>query len=552
MSRPAHETPPGRAGRSGHRFKPPESPHFAGGMSIRGISAAKGAGPTRHVARVAAIETRWLTAGVVFVIAISLYGATLLRGVSSFDSAEMQTVPAVLGIAHPTGYPLWTLLGFLWTQLPIASPALLMNMLSAILFALASAALSLVALRLDVRPVLAAVAALSFSFAGETWSRATQVDVHSLHTLLMAALLLAWVIAEQTGDRRAALAMILITSVGLSHHRLMAIQGLPLLLWFFGRHLKTLRSRSFLVDAILCGLTPLVVYLYIPLRIHEHPPVVNADTSGGSLPIIRGDLFASHEHAFAKESFGHWWRTLPSYGDFAVRWLGWVVIVLALAGAVQLALRRWPVFVGLTLIVLTSTWGLANRTDLDYRWLIMPVFVLCLFAAVALEAAARFVSGSRIARAEVRVHLLVPALAVLIPLVAIAAHFSTFDRSADRRDALNGEKILSAVAPNAVIWSYWDVRTTLQYLTAVEHVRPDVEVLDHRAYANYRSLDDGTVALDIGMDPAFAGRPYYLIAPSDAERAAVAQHFALEPVVPIDLPYGFDYRGKGWLYLVHR
>ena len=146
-------------------------------------------------------------AGVTFVIAAGIYAATLLRGVSSADPAEMQTVPTVLGIAHPTTYPLWTLLGFAWTRLPLASPALLMNALSAALFAASAAGAAALAARLGVRPVLPAGGA-TFALSGLTWSRATQAEVHALHTLLMVSVLLAWVTAERAGSRNVALALV--------------------------------------------------------------------------------------------------------------------------------------------------------------------------------------------------------------------------------------------------------------------------------------------------------------------------------------------------------
>jgi Gpi18-like mannosyltransferase len=506
----------------------------------------------RYVPSITGIDERWAAAGAVVVIAIVVYAATLLRGVSSFDAAEMQTVPTVLGITHPTGYPLWSLLGFLWTKLFfLVSPALMMNLLSALLFALAAATVALISLRLGVRPVLAAVAGLTFAFAGETWARATEAEVHSLHTLLVAFLLLTWVAAEQTGSRRAALALIVLTAIGLAHHRLMAITGLPLILWFFVRHLKILRSKSFVFGALACGLTPLLVYLYIPIRAAQDPSVVNADTSDGSLAIIRGDVFASHETAFERESLARWWHALPSYGHLAVHWVGWVVVLLALAGAAQCALRRRPIFVGLLAIVLTTTWGLANRTDRDYRWLIVPLLVLCLFMAIALQSAMRIL-GRFIPSEHKRWALLGPPLAVLIPVLAVVMHFSTYDRSRDTRDAANGKRILSAVAPNAVIWSYWDVRTTLQYLTIVKHLRPDVTVLDHRSYTKYGYLDDAVVGVDVGKDSSFATRPYYFIPLTEEQRATVARRFALDPVLPIDLPYAFDYRFSGWLYRVRR
>jgi hypothetical protein len=144
------------------------------------------------------------------------------------------------------------------------------------------------------------------------------------------------------------------------------------------------------------------------------------------------------------------------------------------------------------------------------------------------------------------------ALAVLIVVVAVASRFSTYDRSGDTRDAVNGGRVISTVAPGAVVWSYWDVRTTLQYLTVVEHERPDVTVLDHRAYAKYGSIDDAVVAVKVARDPSFAGRPYYFITASEGERATAGQSIGLEPVLPIDLPYSFDDRFKGWLYRVRR
>ena len=123
-------------------------------------------------------------AGSIFAVAISIYGATLLRGVASFDTAEMQTVPAVLGIAHPTGYPLWTLVGFVWTKLMFfATPALAMNVLSATFFASSASVLGLISLRLGVRPALAVAGGLIFAFAGETWARATAAEAVRLPRL---------------------------------------------------------------------------------------------------------------------------------------------------------------------------------------------------------------------------------------------------------------------------------------------------------------------------------------------------------------------------------
>jgi hypothetical protein len=56
-----------------------------------------------------------LTAFVVFLV----YLTTLAPSVLQIDTGELASAQALLGIAHPTGYPLFTMLGYLFTLLPL-------------------------------------------------------------------------------------------------------------------------------------------------------------------------------------------------------------------------------------------------------------------------------------------------------------------------------------------------------------------------------------------------------------------------------------------------
>ena len=53
--------------------------------------------------------------------AFGVYLLTLAPTVTFIDSGELATVAATLGIAHPTGYPLFALLGWLFAHLPISA-----------------------------------------------------------------------------------------------------------------------------------------------------------------------------------------------------------------------------------------------------------------------------------------------------------------------------------------------------------------------------------------------------------------------------------------------
>ncbi|MEJ2495676.1 MAG: DUF2723 domain-containing protein, partial [Ignavibacteriaceae bacterium] len=56
-----------------------------------------------------------ITGFVVFII----YLFTLAPSVVQIDSGELATVQATLGIAHPTGYPLYTIVGYLFSLIPL-------------------------------------------------------------------------------------------------------------------------------------------------------------------------------------------------------------------------------------------------------------------------------------------------------------------------------------------------------------------------------------------------------------------------------------------------
>src|SRR5688572_13629616 len=80
----------------------------------------------------------------VFLVSFIVYLVTMDPGIGYIDSGELATVCARLGIAHPTGYPLFTLIGWLFTQLPIATTVIVrLNVMTALITAGAAGAVVL-------------------------------------------------------------------------------------------------------------------------------------------------------------------------------------------------------------------------------------------------------------------------------------------------------------------------------------------------------------------------------------------------------------------------
>jgi hypothetical protein len=79
---------------------------------------------------------------IVFILLFGVYWRTLLPGTVGGDAGEMQYAGPLLALVHPTGQPLYVLIGKLWSVLiPIGTVAYRMNLLAAFCAAVGCGAL---------------------------------------------------------------------------------------------------------------------------------------------------------------------------------------------------------------------------------------------------------------------------------------------------------------------------------------------------------------------------------------------------------------------------
>ena len=141
-----------------------------------------------------------ITAAIVAGLALVAYALTLMPGVAFGDWGEMQTIPHVLGVAHPTGYPTYILLAWLAELVPIGTVAFRANFLSA-----ASRRRSARHRDLDLHPARCPAdhrrrGALALGAVGTVWAAATIAEVNPLH-LFLVALILDRASSGRTGGR---------------------------------------------------------------------------------------------------------------------------------------------------------------------------------------------------------------------------------------------------------------------------------------------------------------------------------------------------------------
>lgn len=486
---------------------------------------------------------RYAVAGVpVALVALALYVPTLLPDVGSWDTAEFQAIGPVLGIAHPTGYPTYTMLAWLASVVlgPFGNEAFRADLLSALLMAGAAALLAMRVVQATRRPLVGIVGGLAFAVTPLAWKWGLRADPHALHVFFAAVLLVllaAWAEREEHDDRHAArwlVAAAVVFGLSLGNHALTLLlaPGIAAYVFMVAPRIMWQQSRLVLACAAALVLTTVLVYVYLPLRSAMDPPLDYADpqTWESFSYVVFGEQFQG-----ALGPLPPFDRIASAIWDELVRHLG-LLAILALAGFV-LGLVRHP-----RLTVMTALWfGLTWLFALGYpnaaieRYYLVPLLAATLWVALAADAAWDVLRdllgrpGWRIAYAS--------AVAVLVALLLAATALPVPERyeEVDASDDTFGREVIDAVfgalERDAVVISWWSMSTPLWYGRWVEGRRDDVTIIDDRDI-----LDDGFGTLEAAIDHHLGQRPVYVIRlPRDLE--ALQRRYVLEqgPSVGLDL-----------------
>lgn len=185
------------------------------------------------------------------------------------------------GIAHPPGYPVFTLIGHLFAQLPFGSVAWRVHLVSALFGALTCAVLWCIVRSLVPSRAIATAAALAYGFSEAFWSQAIIAEVYTLNTFI--TFLLVWLLlrlgaaegpggttVRELGWYETGL-LGLIYGIGLSNHWPLLVLFSPAYLLLGWPLLGSLWRRA---PALLLGLgLGLLPYLWLYLRSQMEPEI---------------------------------------------------------------------------------------------------------------------------------------------------------------------------------------------------------------------------------------------------------------------------------------
>lgn len=421
----------------------------------------------------------------VALVAFAVYLATLSPTIVAGDSGELATAAAKLGIAHPPGFPVWTLLGRVATLAGNpAHPVVALNVFSALAAAAAAGLVAVLIHLLTGRLVVAAGFALAFAVSRAVWGTAVITEVYALNLLFTAAVLASTVAARARDPRWFALAAYL-AGLGAGNHPFVLLTVPPLVVAALASPDRDadVRRLPWLGGAFLLGLS---VYLYLPIRLAAAPEISwgAMRTLGDVVDHVLRTQYGGLGEAAARTSVALRLRVMAEVVARSVPGPLWIA---SLAGIVLLVRRRprgettLPVFL-LCAAPLCAAAIRYEDTFLD-RSVITPFFlpaVLGLFAAAGVAAAAVEDAVRRRSAADPRAASVVAvALALLPPLFLGEANASICNRRDSTIAREYGARLLASLPERARLYLDGDnALFALLYLQRAEGMRPDVTLND--------------------------------------------------------------------------
>ena len=470
-----------------------------------GISRALEQRP-RHVGGVIRPRHIWLVLGAILLPAV-VYLRTMPPTVYGLDSAELSVGAYTLGLVHPPGYPLYLLLGKLFTFLPLGDVGYRLNLMSAVFGVVTVALVYIIARRLTGQPVIALAAALFLAFSWYFWTAAIVAEVYTLQAAFTTGLLWMLLVWRQRRELRWLYGFALLAGLSFANYPATGLlaPGLVVFVWRTERQVL-LNPRRLVALAGLFALG-LLVYLYLPLRYLADPAfnyMGRYDASGVFHPakltdpatlwwVLRGGPFQGLMFGY---SFGQAIQQVGQYLYFL--WGNFLAVGLPL-GLVGLAYGwRYDRTVALStaLMYLGYVLFFVNYRVVDKYTMFLPSYVIwTLWIAWGYRALVEW--------SEVAWRWVLQTMFLLIVVVALVVNFPLADVSWDRRAYENAAWMLAVAEPEALIIGDWGFAASMEYIRLTEGQRPDVQVVNHFfiSFEDMRQL----------IDEALQTRPVYVV-----------------------------------------
>lgn len=452
-------------------------------------------------------------------IAFAFYLFTIAPSVIQIDTGELTAVQCTLGIAHPTGYPLFTILGYIFSSVPLPFTKIFqMNLLAALYCAVAVSVFTFTAKMLldnlnvfqfakhskqntkkkknDSRKSVQQNVSSSFEFSENYkaisaifgglflavsktfWFQSTSVEVYSLHLLLISIIILTLIRAfilpvEAKSISSYWIIFAIALAFGFTNHMttLLIIPGATYL-YFLKNGFNSKSIKQIFIMLLIFFPILVLIYSYLPIRASQNPlmnwgnPVewerIIRHISGQQYQVW---LFSSTEAA-AKQ-FNYFVGNL--HKEFSL------TLIITIAGLVVSFIHARKFFIFNIIVFLTTVLYSINYdiNDID-SYFLLAYIALAFFAIYGIVQLILFTMKNKM--------IIIVPISILVVFLCIQL-YSNYDDVNQRHNYTYEDytlSLLNTLPKNSIVFSYqWDYFISASYyFQLVEGFRKDIMIVD--------------------------------------------------------------------------
>jgi len=438
-----------------------------------------------------------------FILTMAVYARTLCPTVYTGDSGELISAAYCLGNAHPPGYPLYSILGKIFTLLPFGSIAFRINAMTAFFSALTVMLVYLIILELSAlivadnslpqlkifRHISALTGALLLAFSEEFWSGALVTEVFSLNAFLLVLMLL--IILKWNGrDRNEIYLACFILGLGFANHItiMMIIPAMVYYIWAESVQGKKVQVKDvsvkcfYLAMFIMAGL---MVYIYLPIRASTSPAVNWGDpkTFSSFIKVVTRSQYGTlrlHSEIKTMPSLDTAFKSAAAFIITMFKHFGIVAFLLSIGGLSGMLEKEYKkawfliitfILSGVVFFVFANMPQIPMYIDMGRRFYIIPEVLFSITAGLGVLYIFNLTKNK------------VVGAAVLLPVFLLIGNYQINDRSNNWIAYDHAANTLKTIENNSILFIVGDdFEFPMAYLKIVERARPDVTV--YEAYGN--------------------------------------------------------------------
>ncbi len=391
------------------------------------------------------------------------------------------------GVAHPPGYPLYTMLSHMSTWFLPGSIASRVHMFNSLLGALTCLILFQILYKLYFTRLFSALGAFILGFSNGFWSQSIIAEVYTLNVFVFLITLYLALIYVGSTDHQKQLnilrLMVFSIGLGLSNHWPLFILSMPILGFLFW----PVKIQLFLQlkKAWVYGIVGLLPYAWMVLRSQADPLI----SFYGPINTIEEFLYILSRQGYAEidSSITAGARDKLSFIGFMImevsQQFGMVGVPFLLVGVIgqrKYLPRNLSLGLSITFITIIFSLGLLLGFDYDfYHQNIIkpyPLIAFCI-ASIWTMIGVKWVCDWLSARKNsgINKEFLSLALVLFVIVSMLVVNFSENFRKNDKWAEDYAKVILNNIDKDAILFTYGDLDIwTLGYLHFVEGVRPDI------------------------------------------------------------------------------